>query len=167
MSANPSDQGAVRPAFFSVDHVSWTVPDLEAALAFYRDALGAEELFRMGPMDAADMPVGTDGRDWMASHVGVPGARMTLVMLKLSDNLNFQLVQYDKPDDRRQDVPRNCDRGGHHLAFKVADVDAACAWLVSHGCTPMEVIEITDGPLAGKKNLYIQDPFGHQLELVD
>jgi glyoxylase I family protein len=31
----------------------------------------------------------------------------------------------------------------------------------------MEVIDITEGPLAGTKNLYIQDPWGHQLELVD
>ncbi|WP_292226729.1 VOC family protein [Brevundimonas sp.] len=167
MAENHTAGEGGRPTFNVVDHVSWTVPDLDAALAFYRDVLGATELYRMGPLDAADLPVGDDGRDWMASHVGVSGARLTLVMLKLSDNLNFQLVQYDKPSDRRQDVPRNCDRGGHHLAFKVDDVEAAAAWLAQHGCTPLEVIEIAEGPLAGKKNLYIQDPFGHQLELVD
>lgn len=167
MAENQSAQDSARPVFISVDHVSWTVPDLEEALAFYRDVLGAQELYRMGPLDAAEIPAGPDGRDWMESHVGVAGARLTLVMLKLSDNLNFQLVQYDKPKDRRQGVPRNCDRGGHHLAFKVENVDEAAAWLASHGCTPLEVIEISEGPLAGKKNLYILDPFGHQLELVD
>jgi catechol 2,3-dioxygenase-like lactoylglutathione lyase family enzyme len=167
MAENQSTDGVKRPTFVNVDHISWTVPDIEEALGFYRDVLGAQELYRMGPLDAADIPVGADGRDWMESHVGVAGARLTLVMLKLSDNLNFQLVQYDKPNDRRQDLPRNCDRGGHHLAFKVEDVEAAAAWLASHGCKPLEVIEITEGPLAGKKNLYIQDPFGHQLELVD
>ncbi len=162
MSAAPP-----KPRFLSVDHISWTVPDLEAAVAFYRDVIGAEELFRMGPLDAADLPLDDQGRDWMATHVGVPGARLTLVMMKLTDNMNFQLVQYDKPDDRRQDLPRNCDRGGHHLGLKVDDVDVAIAYLAAHGCTPSEIIHIDAGPLAGKKNVYVLDPFGHQLEIVD
>lgn len=156
-----------KPRFLSVDHVSWTVPDLEAALKFYVGVLGGQELFRLGPLDAADIPAGGDGRDWMESHVGVPGARLTLVMLKLTENLNFQLVQYDKPDDRRQDLPRNCDRGGHHLALRVDDVDKAIAYLTAHGCRALDTIFIDAGPLAGRKNVYLLDPFGHQLEIVD
>lgn len=156
-----------KPQFLSVDHVSWTVPDLEAALAFYTNVIGATELYRMGPMDAAEIPVGADGRDWMETHVGVAGARLTLVMLKLTDNMNFQLVQYDKPTDQRQKPPRNCDRGGHHLGLKVDDVDKAIAYLTAHGCTALETIHIDAGPLAGKKNVYVLDPFGHQLEIVD
>jgi catechol 2,3-dioxygenase-like lactoylglutathione lyase family enzyme len=156
-----------KPTFLCVDHISWTVPDLTAALAFYCDVIGAVELFRMGPIDAADIPLDASGKDWMETHVGVPGAKLTLVMLKLTENLNFQLVQYDKPADRRQELPRNCDRGGHHLGLKVDDVDKACAYLAHHGCTVLETIHITDGPLAGKKNVYVLDPFGHQLEIVD
>ncbi len=156
-----------KPNFLSVDHVSWTVPDLEAALAFYRDVIGATELYRLGPLDAADMPVDAQGRDWMATHVNVAGARLTLAMMQLTPNMKFQLVQYDKPADRRRDVPRNCDRGGHHLALQVDDVDAAIAYLEAHGCTAMEIIQVDAGPLAGKKNVYMTDPFGHSLEIVD
>jgi catechol 2,3-dioxygenase-like lactoylglutathione lyase family enzyme len=140
-----------RPLFLEADHVSWTVPDLDAAVRFYTEVFGATELFRMGPLDAADIPPGDDGRDWMASHV----------------NVNFQLVQYDKPDDRRTELPRNCDRGGHHLGLRVDDVDKAARYLAAHGCTVMETIVIDAGPLAGHKNLYVLDPFGHQLEIVD
>ncbi|MBT0670742.1 VOC family protein [Novosphingobium profundi] len=156
-----------KPNFLAVDHISWTVPDLEEALAFYCGVIGAEELFRMGPLDAADMPRDAQGRDWMETHVNVAGARLTLVMLKLTETMNFQLVQYDKPDDRRQDLPRNCDRGGHHLGLRVDDVDKAIAYLTAHGCTAMETIVIPEGPLAGKKNVYMTDPFGHSLEIVD
>lgn len=156
-----------KPMFLAVDHISWTVPDMEAALAFYVGVIGGTELYRMGPMDAAEMPVDAQGRDWMETHVGVPGARLTLVMLKLTDNMNFQLVQYDKPVDRRQTPPRNCDRGGHHLGLKVDDVDKALVYLAAHGCTILETIHIDAGPLAGKKNVYVLDPFGHQLEIVD
>jgi len=156
-----------KPNFLAVDHISWTVPNLEAALDFYVNVIGATELFRLGPLDAADIPRDENGRDWMETHVGVAGARLTLAMLKLSENMNFQLVQYDKPDDRRQDLPRNCDRGGHHLALRVDDVDKAIAYLTAHGCTALETIQVDSGPLAGKKNVYVLDPFGHQLEIVD
>jgi glyoxylase I family protein len=156
-----------KPKFLSVDHISWTVRDLEKAVAFYCEVIGAQELFRLGPLDAADIPKDEQGRDWMETHVNVPNAKLTLVMLKLTDNMKFQLVQYDKPDDRRTDLPRNCDLGGHHLGLKVDDVDRAVAYLTANGCIAMETIFIEDGPLAGKKNVYMTDPFGHSLEIVD
>ena len=156
-----------RPKFIAVDHVSWTVPDLDAAIAFYTEAFGATVLYQIGPIDAADIPPDASGRDWMETHVGVRGAKLTLAMLQLAPNLKFQMVQYDKPLERRQEVPRNCDRGGHHIGLLVADVDAAAAWLRARGCTVLETIAMDAGPLAGKKNVYVQDPWGHQLELVD
>jgi catechol 2,3-dioxygenase-like lactoylglutathione lyase family enzyme len=162
MNASPP-----KPQFLGVDHISWTVPDLDAAVRFYVDVIGAKVLFQLGPFDAADLPRDAQGRDWMQAHVGVAGAKLTLVMLKLSDHMNFQLVQYDKPLDRRQDLPRNCDRGGHHLALLVDDVDQAIAYLTANGCRALETINIDSGPLAGKKNVYVIDPFGHQLEIVD
>jgi len=158
---------SVRPAFLAVDHVSWTVPDLQAAIAFYTEAFGATVLYQIGPIDSADIPKDAQGRDWMETHVGVKGARLTLAMLQLAPNLKFQLVQYDKPDDRRQVVPRNCDRGGHHVALLVKDVNAAAAWLKQRGYKVFESIAMDSGPLAGKTNIYVSDPWGHTLELVD
>ena len=152
---------------FVLDHLSWTVADLAPAVAFYCDVIGATEQFRMGPLDAAEMPVDAQGRDWMETHIGVAGAKLTLVMLRLSCGTHFQLVQYDKPDDRRSDPVRCCDRGGHHLGLRVTDVDAAIAYLADHGCTIRETIAIDAGPLAGKKNVYALDPFGNPLEIVD
>ncbi|GEC59086.1 catechol 2,3-dioxygenase-like lactoylglutathione lyase family enzyme [Bradyrhizobium japonicum] len=156
-----------KPNFLEADHVSWTVPDLDAAISFYCDVFGATELFRLGPLDAADLPRGTDGRDWMESHVNVAEARLKFAMLKLTPNLKFQLVQYDKPEQRRFDLPRNCDRGGHHLGLRVDDVGKAASYLAAHGCTVLDAIYIDAGPLAGKTNLYVLDPWGHQLEIVD
>ncbi|WP_420139310.1 VOC family protein, partial [Sphingomonas sp.] len=73
----------------------------------------------------------------------------------------------DKPDDRGTEQPRVCDAGGHHLGLRVDDVEKARRFLVSRGCTVMDIISITEGPLAGKKNLYCRDPFGNPLEIVD
>lgn len=156
-----------RPNFLAADHVSFTVPDLEAAIAFYVDVFGAEELFRFGPIDADEIPRDDEGRDFMETHVGIPGARLALAMLRLTDNLNLQLVKYDKPAGRRTDRPRHCDAGGHHLALRVDDVEKASAYLEARGCEVQQIIAIEAGPLAGKKNLYVRDPFGNPLEIVD
>ena len=156
-----------KPKFLAADHVSWTVEDLESTLQFYVDVFGAKVLFRLGPLDAADLPQDARGRDWMETHVAVAGARLSLAMLRLTSNLNLQLVQYDKPADRKTAALRNCDRGGHHLGLLVEDVARTGAYLAAHGCKVMDIIEISSGPLAGKKNLYLSDPFGNSLELVD
>ncbi len=161
------DREPARPQFFAADHVSFTVANLDAVARFYVEVMGAKELFRMGPLDAADIPAMPDGRDWMEAHVGVAGARLTLAMFRLTASLNLQLVQYDKPNCRAQAHPRACDIGGHHLGLRVDDVDTAAAWLRAHGCTVQETIVIPEGPLAGKKNLYVRDPFGNPLEIVD
>jgi glyoxylase I family protein len=158
---------AARPRFLAVDHVSRTVPDLQAAIAFYTDAFGASVLFQVEPIDGAEIPAGPDGTDWMEAHVGVKGAKLTLAMLQLAPNLKVQLVQYDKPADRSKAMPRNCDLGGHHVALLVDDVAAAAAWLAQHGCKVLETIAMDSGPLAGKQNVYVTDPWGHQFELVD
>lgn len=158
---------ASRPKFLAVDHVSRTVPDLAAAIKFYSDVFGATVLFQIGPIDGAVIPRDEQGRDWMATHVDVEGACLTLAMLQLAPNLKVQLVQYDKPADRDTKSRRNCDAGGHHVALLVEDVKAAAAWLASHGCTVMEAIEMNEGPLAGKTNIYVRDPWGLYFELVD
>lgn len=155
------------PGFRGVDHISWSVPDLQAAIDFYVGVIGATEIYRLGPFDAAEIPPEADGRDWMAAHVGVPGARLTLAMLQLGPTMKFQLAQYDAPVSATAAPPRNNDRGGHHLGLLVQDVQAAAAHLKAHGCTVLEPIVMTEGPLAGKTNLYVLDPWGHQLELVD
>jgi catechol 2,3-dioxygenase-like lactoylglutathione lyase family enzyme len=156
-----------KPRFTAVDHVSRTVPDLDGAVRFYVEVFAALELFRIGPIDAADLPRDAQGRDWMETHVGVKGARLTLAMLQLGPNLKLQLVQYDKPSDRHQQPPRNCDLGGHHIAFQVPDTDAAAAYLRSKGCEILDTIAMDAGPLAGSRNVYVRDPWGFQLELVN
>jgi hypothetical protein len=100
------------PGLSHVDHVGLTVPDLDAAVRFYCDVIGGHELYRLGPFDAAEMPRMTDGRDWAEAHINVAGARLTIAMLSIGPNLMLELFQYDRPANRRQQPPRNCDFGG-------------------------------------------------------
>lgn len=160
-------QGSL-PGFEHVDHVSITVPDLDGAVDFYCRIFGAEIAYRMGPFDAAEMPSMPDGRDWTAAHVDVAGAKLSIAMLKLASNLMIELFQYDKPTDARREPPRNCDIGGHHLAFKVTNLEAALQHLEDNGCKLMNgPIEMPEGPTLGCRAQYLRDPWGNYFELME
>jgi len=148
------------------DHVALTVPDLDAAVAFYAQAFDARELFRMGPFDAAELPRGADGRDWTETHVNVPDARVRFAVLELAPALRLELFVYDRPRDVRMQAPRNCDVGGHHVGLRVADLEAALDELRGRGVTVLEPIVIDEGPMAGTRSAYVVDPWGNHLELV-
>jgi len=156
------------PGLSHVDHVGLTVADLDAAVRFYIDVFGGTELYRIGPFDSTEIPPMPDGRDWAEAHVNVAGARLRIAMIHIGPNLMLELFEYEKPADRRTTPPRNCDIGGHHIAFKVADIEAAKSYLAEHGCKVMAgPIVLDQGPCANLKVNYVLDPFGNQLELVE
>jgi catechol 2,3-dioxygenase-like lactoylglutathione lyase family enzyme len=156
------------PGLSHVDHIGLTVPDLDAAVTFYCDVIGGVELFRVGPLDASTLPRMPDGRDWTEAYLGVAGARVFIAMLQVGSNLMLELFQYDKPLERRSSPPRNCDPGGHHIAFKVADIGLAVSYLRSEGVRVLEgPVAIENGPSAGVKWIYFSDPWGNQLELFE
>ncbi|HEY1747545.1 MAG TPA: VOC family protein [Xanthobacteraceae bacterium] len=73
----------------------------------------------------------------------------------------------DRPTDRNSQ-PSNCDAGGHHIAFKVDDLEAAKTFLADRGCRVMNgPIVLDQGPCATTRVNYVLDPFGNQLELVE
>jgi len=159
---------SIKPTFKRVDHVSLTVTDLDAALTFYTQVMGGELLYRMGPFDAAEIPIMEDGRDWTEAHVNVKGARLEIAMLQLTENLGMELFCYDLPQDANQVPPRNCDVGSRHLCLEVDDVENAINYLQQQGCQAMSgPIAMESGPCPPSKSWYVLDPFGHQLELVE
>ena len=155
------------PGLTHVDHVALTVPDLDAAMKFYTEVIGGEELYRVGPFDSADFPKAADGRDWGAAHLNVPGAKLTIGMIQIGPTMMLELFRYEKPDGANQTPPRNHDLGGHHVAFKVTDIDAAVAYLKARGVRVFAgPMALADGPLGGLSFVYFLDPWGNQLELV-
>jgi catechol 2,3-dioxygenase-like lactoylglutathione lyase family enzyme len=156
------------PGLSHVDHVGLTVSNLDAAVRFYCDVMGGHELYRLGPFDAAEMPRVGDDRDWTAAHVNVADARLSIAMISIGPNLMLELFQYDRPTDRNGRPPRNCDVGGHHIAFKINNLEVAKAYLADHGCKVMDgPIVLDQGPCATTRVNYVLDPFGNQLELVE
>jgi len=158
MTNSPASGGL--PGLLGTEHVGLTVPDLDAATAFFADVLGAEVLFEVGPFASSD--------DWMEKHLGVhPRAAIRkLRMLRLAHGPSLELFEYSSPDhDAKR--PRNSDAGGHHLAFYVTDMDAAVAYLKRHAVAMLgDPTTLTDGASAGLTWVYFLAPWGLQLELV-
>ncbi len=155
------------PGLEGMDHVGITIPNLEDGVAFYCELLGATEIFRLGPFDARDFDR-VDGKDWAEAHVNVVDGRFTIAMLEYANGSRLELFQYDRPTDRPKSPPKNSDLGGHHIAFKVTNLDAVLALRDTYSLRFMAgPIEITEGPAAGQRIIYVLDPWDNQLELVE
>ncbi|OFI39412.1 hypothetical protein BIU82_13860 [Arthrobacter sp. SW1] len=65
--------------------------------------------------------------------------------------------------------PANSDVGGHHVAFHADDVDASIDALRLAGgyAARGDAETITEGPIAGDRWVYLDSPFGLQLELIN
>jgi catechol 2,3-dioxygenase-like lactoylglutathione lyase family enzyme len=148
------------PGLRRLDHVGFTVPDLDEAQRFLVEVLGCEYLYSLGPF--AD-----DAGDWMARHLGVhPRATVRENrFFRLGDQAVFEVFHYTAPDQRRT-VPRNSDVGGHHVALYVDDLDAAVAHLRAHGVTVLGDPTASRGPHEGQRWVYFLAPWGMQFELV-
>jgi catechol 2,3-dioxygenase-like lactoylglutathione lyase family enzyme len=144
----------------AVDHVGFSVPDLEEAVSFFVDVLGAEELLRHGPRPPnPEVAVRQFARHPESTVDGIS-------MLRLGP-LNIELIQYSSPDQRHE-WPRTSDHGGHHLALYVDDLDVATADLRAMGVEvlgePMQMNGPESGPDA--RFIYFRAPWGLFCELV-
>lgn len=103
---------ATASLFTTIDHVGVAVPDLEVAVAYYRDVLGMREAHRevneeQGVVEAM-MAVGDSG-----TH-----------------------VQLLAPLDENSTIAKFIGRSGpglQQIAYRVADLDAVCATLRERG----------------------------------
>jgi glyoxylase I family protein len=140
----------------AADHTGITVRNLERSLAFWRDVLGLE---------LSHTPHHT-GK--LASEVtGVPGAEIKIAVLKGYGH-KIELLEYVLPNDRKEDVDlRPCDVGHVHVAFVVDDLDAMLKKIAASGWkAPGSPQTLTAGPNAGKRVVYVRDPDGTTIELM-
>ena len=146
------------PGLRRVDHVGFTVPDLDQAHAFLVDVLGFEYLYSLGPFRHDD--------DWMATHLDVhPRAEMHNRFYRCGGETLLEVFEYDAPD-QRETPPRNSDVGGHHIALYVDDLDAAIQHLRDAGVEVFAGPTASRGPAEGNRWIYFRSPWGMQFELV-
>jgi catechol 2,3-dioxygenase-like lactoylglutathione lyase family enzyme len=149
------------PTARSVDHVGFTVPDLDAAVDFFTRVLGSDLLYYTSA--AFD----STGGDWMTRHHGVhESATLRTAMLRCGPVSNLELLSWTYADASvRDDEPAPT---AAHLAIYVADLDAATAYLTSHAGVQVlgsPTVQVNE-PNEGTQFVKVQLPWGMSLELV-
>jgi catechol 2,3-dioxygenase-like lactoylglutathione lyase family enzyme len=139
-------------------HFAISCADADRSIAFYRDNLGMELV--------ADRVV--PGGGYVEAVTGIAGARVRIVHLQ-GYGFNLELLEYEEPrGETRAREPNHA--GSAHMAFVVDDCDAVCAELAAKG-VPVRSAEgrpqtVSGGPNDGGKCVYLEDPDGNPVELV-
>src|SRR6218665_1161121 len=149
-----------------LDHVAWSVAQMEPVIAFYQRVFGAQVLYRIGPAAAANPPRKADGRAWTEAHLSIAGARLDLVLLGLPGGIRLELFRYAEPASATSAPLPGNHVGSHHLGIEVDDMAAAAQRLGEPGCPVLERIAFADGPRAGSQFQYFREPWRNILELV-
>jgi glyoxylase I family protein len=145
----------------SVHHVGITVRDLDISVAFYHDLMGL-------PFVVAPTPWFTG--DNLARGLGIePPVALRIALFEVGEGSTwFEILQYQSPASRTERAPKQSDIGAAHVAFQVPDIDATYAELRARGVPfNSEPNVVDDGPLAGWRWVYLTDPDGHTIELVE
>lgn len=134
-------------------HVGITVSDMQRSLDFYTKYLGMEVMSRHPDCRGA----------YYESLVGVPGADINIVVLRMADGARLELLQY-RSHPRREGAPANATEPGRpHCAFTVEDLMALYRDREAYGCSfKHPPLKSPDGVLVA----YCHDPDGTILELV-
>lgn len=140
----------------AADHTGITVSNLEGALSFWRDVLGFELSHR------------AHQKGELAEQItGVPGAEILIAVVKAPGH-KIELLEYRAPADRKQQNDlKPCDVGSVHIALTVDNLDSVLETIAAFGWktagTPQT---LTIGPNAGKRVIYVRDPDGSTIELM-
>jgi catechol 2,3-dioxygenase-like lactoylglutathione lyase family enzyme len=128
------------------NHVSISVADLDAQVAWYRQALGFTEVVEQ--YELPEPPVRT------AVLQAAPGIRIELI----ERGGSARTGEYSDPLDMTR------SQGYGHWAIDVDDLDAALASLLDAGAT--EVWPPADAVAPGARFAYVKDPEGNLIELI-
>jgi methylmalonyl-CoA/ethylmalonyl-CoA epimerase len=126
-----------------IDHVAIVVHDLEAAIAFYAEAFGAEVTHRE-----------------IVERDGVEEA-----LIKLGDSY-IQLTRATRPDSPVATFLEKRGEGLHHVAYRVDDCAEALAAMIAAGATAID-----EAPRPGSRGttvafIHPKGSFGTLIELV-
>ena len=140
----------------AADHTGFTVSNLERSLAFWQDVLGFELSHRAHQTG-----------DLASEITGVPGAEISIAVLKAPGH-KIELLEYLAPPDRKKHVDLSpCDVGSVHVALTVDNLDAVLNTIAASGWKAAGKPQtLKSGPNAGKRVVYVRDPDGTTIEFM-
>jgi catechol 2,3-dioxygenase-like lactoylglutathione lyase family enzyme len=139
----------------SLDHTGFITPDIEASVKFWTEVMGFEA-----------NPIGERRQPWISTFMGVPGADVRLVHL-YGHGGHIEFIEFRTPTGDPV-VPAGNQPGAAHLCLRVKNVASLREEiLAAGGFLQGELTEITEGIAAGLRGLYMRDPHGILIELVE
>ena len=137
-----------------VHHPALSVPDMEKALAFYRDKLGFESVM------TAEMPSGVP---FLNEAFGVPDAGCKVVILKRGNSC-IELFEFQAADTPTGDEARPVNQHGiTHICLAADDYEKDYAFLSDAGV----VFNTAPNGESPGRWAYGRDPFGNVIELLE
>jgi catechol 2,3-dioxygenase-like lactoylglutathione lyase family enzyme len=137
------------------DHTGVITPDIEASVRFWEDALGFEA-----------KPIGERSREWISAFLGVEGVKVRLVHL-YGHGTHLEFIQFDSPQDTPAN-PRITQGGVAHICLRTSDVEALRARILAAGGSDQgRIVAIDEGIARGLRGLYMRDPHGVLIEIVE
>ena len=149
-------QGRGIPGARNVDHAGVVVRDLDEAVRFFINVVGADLLFRTPPASGLE-----------SKEEAAPNTTVAVAFLRFGPNLNLELLQFTGPVAPKP-PPRVSDNGAVHIAIRVDDVARAADYLRAQQGVEIvgEIGPPSTGPDKGATWVYARTPFGVHLELV-
>jgi catechol 2,3-dioxygenase-like lactoylglutathione lyase family enzyme len=149
-------------AYLGLHHVGFSVGDLDRSIAFYSVLLEVEPFVRRFCTEQIN-----------ADILGYPGARLDVAYFLLGGTQTLlELLAYDHPPNATVNM-ETFNVGNAHLCLVVEDLQANYDRLTKAGIKgfrspgPVDVPEIPDDPAPGGKAIYLRDPDGISIELLE
>ena len=141
-----------------LDHVSFTVMDLERSVSFWESLLGEPPTSRVEYRDPKDAEV-----------IGYPGVRMSAAYFEFPGGTLLELFQYLEPASVPPASSETFVVGNAHVGLVLDDLDAACERIRAYGTEYRSAapVPLTSGAHAGGRSIYIRDPDGITIELLE
>lgn len=138
-------------------HTGLTVRSLDRSIAFYRELLGFELVFRWNPQ-----------APYIGELVGYPTVDLHGAILKIPNSDVFlELLEYRGVPQVPVDMA-NGNVGNAHIAFNVDGLDELYERLAAAGVASVSrPVTPTIGPNRGGRAAYMIDPDGFRIELVE
>jgi catechol 2,3-dioxygenase-like lactoylglutathione lyase family enzyme len=141
--------------FARVDHVGFTVSDLDRSIEWYTFLLERPPFARK-LLDA----------EYISRVVGYPDLILDAALWQLPGEINLELLQYKQPAVARVDM-ETYNAGSAHLCLIVDDLESEFGRLRAHAAfRHPDPVDIPVGHFAGGRSCYLRDPDGISIELV-
>ena len=135
-------------------HTGIVVKDLERALHFWRDIMGLKVRIDF-----------VEEGEFIDTVQHLTGVKVHMIKLAAPDGTLIELLRDENHAGKPAGKRELCDPGVSHVAFTVADVEAAYKRLRDFGCETLSAPVLS--PDGKAKLFFVRDPEGNLLEIVE